>query len=164
MFQLQGRYSQIPAFNHNSFALGFHRSSPDLNIQQLNYTSIPMNLPHPAHQPFTVNQSMLMSGMASYQQNSLFSHGPSPSQTYPVPYSGGLSSSVISGFQRLYQQTGYHGTVTPGASSMSAFIPEASAGQLRSSSESCTDASSHSCESAYIVFMLYCFYMVSLSL
>ena len=134
MFQLQGRYSQIPAFNHNSFALGFHRSSPDLNIQQLNYTSIPMNLPHPAHQPFTVNQSMLMSGMASYQQNSLFSHGPSPSQTYPVPYSGGLSSSVISGFQRLYQQTGYHGTVTPGASSMSAFIPEASAGQLRSSS------------------------------
>ena len=103
LFQLQGRYPQIPAFNHNSFALGFHRSSPDLNIQQPNYTSILMNQPHLAHQPLTSNQSMFRSGMASYQQNSLFSHGPSPSQTYPVPYSGGLSSSVISGFQRLNQ-------------------------------------------------------------
>ena len=163
-FQYQGHYSQIPAFNNNSFRHEFHRNSPDLNIWQSNYSPYPVNQPHLAYQSFTSNQSTVMPGMTSYQRNSLISHGPPPSQTYPVPYGGGLSSPDISCFLPLNQQSAYHGTVTPGESSMSAFIPEASADQLRSSSESCTDESSRSSESAYNCYKILCHLIIGIEL
>ena len=156
MLPSQGQYSQFPAFTHNSFHLGFHRNSQGLNIQQPNYSLYPVDQPPLLYQSFTSSQSMMMSDLTSYQRNSSFSHGPSPSQTYPVSYGGGSSSSDMSGFLPLNQQTAYNETVTPGDSSMSAFIPEASAGQLQASSESRTDESSRSSESAYIGYKILC--------
>ena len=161
MLPSQGQYSQFPAFTHNSFHLGFHRNSQGLNIQQPNYSLYPVDQPPLLYQSFTSSQSMMMSDLTSYQRNSSFSHGPSPSQTYPVSYGGGSSSSDMSGFLPLNQQTAYNETVTPGDSSMSAFIPEASAGQLQASSESRTDESSRSSESAYNCYKILCHLIIS---
>ena len=149
MLQLQGQYSQNPPLNHNSFAFEFHGNSPGLNIQQPLYTTNPVN------RPFASYQSMLSSQMskaANYQCNP-FGVGPPPSQPYSVPYGMGLSSSDTSGFLQLNQQSAYQRTSDQ--SSLSASLPDATVGQLRSSSDNSTDASSRYSESVYNAYKIW---------